>query len=614
MRAVRLECRRAFPDRRFAPIDPLLTAAERDLVHAQKKLLEDSRALLNDLVMLPEDLRALEEVARRLDELFLVVIVGEYNAGKSTFINCLLGESLLEVGDLPTTREVHVLTHGEVASSRQVEPGLMHHELPSPLLRDLNIVDTPGTNSMQRREQELTERFVPRADLVLFVTTLMRPYAASEHEFLQLIRDWGKKVLFVINHVDLAESREHIERVRGYVREQARPTIGDDPPIYAISAREALQRAESGDSAAGEAGARELGAGNEYPALEDYLTRTLADRERVVLKLRSPLETLRTVHARAKEALAERRRLVEGDRVAMDGILADVDEYEIRMTDELSRYQAQVDNILLQMERRAHRFLDDLVRLGNLLRLRDADVVENRFRNEVIADAPARIEEEIQALIDWLVRQNLSAWDRVRETLEARQEALRETARRTRALPAEYVYNREEIFRNLAGPVKRHLDSFDPREEASRVVGAVNEAIGRTFGMEALVVGLGAVLTAAFTSLTIDVTGVIGGTILVIAGLFLLPHRRGRLKREITTRIETLRSELAESIERCFRDQVGRYAEQLREVFVPERDAVRAQLERLEGAATELASLETRRTELMERIAASAPPAGAAED
>jgi small GTP-binding protein len=594
------------------PIDPLLTAAERDLVHAQKKLLEDSRALLRDLVMLPEDLRALEEVARRLDELFLVVIVGEYNAGKSTFINCLLGESLLEVGDLPTTREVHVLTYGEVASSRQVEPGLMHHELPSPLLRDLNIVDTPGTNSMQRREQELTERFVPRADLVLFVTTLMRPYAASEHEFLQLIRDWGKKVLFVVNHVDLAESREHIERVRGYVREQARPTIGDEPPIYAISAREALHRAESAD-AAGEAGERALGPGNEYGALEEYLTRTLGARERVVLKLRSPLETLRTVHARAKEALAERRRLVEGDRVAMDGILADVDEYEIRMTQELSRYQAQIDNILLQMERRAHRFLDDLVRLGNLLRLRDADVVENRFRNEVISDASARIEEEIQALIDWLVRQNLSAWDRVRETLEARQEALRETARRTRALPAEYVYNREEIFRNLAGPVKRHLDSFDPREEAARVVGAVNEAIGRTFGMEALVVGLGAVLTAAFTSLTIDVTGVIGGTILVIAGLFLLPHRRGRLKREITTRIETLRAELSESIERCFRDQVGRYATQLREVFVPERDAIRAQLETLESAATELASLESRRAELMERIAASAPAAGSDE-
>jgi len=541
--------------------------------------------------MLPEDREALAGVETAVDEMFLLVIVGEYNAGKSTLINALLGEPALEVGDLPTTREVHLLRHGEVRSSVQAEPGLLHHSLPADLLRDLCIVDTPGTNSMQRREQELAEHFVPRADLVLFLTTLLRPYTASEHDFLTYIRDWGKKILFVVNHADVAREPDQVERVRGYVTEQARQGLGEDSRVFVVSAREAMDGGSLGES-------------NEWPALERYLRETLSESERVRLKLISPLETLRTVLVRQREALAERRRLVDGDRVAMDRILADADDYEHRMGAELSRYQSSIENILLQLERRGHRFLDDLVRLGNLLRLRDADVVENRFRNEVVADTAARVEEEVNALIDWLVRENLAVWTRARQVLEERREALREAAERTRFVPKEAVYNREEIFRNLAGPVKRQLESFDARAEADRVVSAVNLAISRTLGV-GIGVGIGAVLTAAFTSLTIDVTGTIAGTLLVIAGLFLLPQRRARLKRELSTKIETLHVELADTIERSFRGEVRRYAGQLRDAFRPERDAAAARAESLTEADGRLAEIERRRAELAEAVEAA---------
>jgi small GTP-binding protein len=580
----------------------LLRAEERRLVDEQKELIREAERLLTELDMLPEDLRALEGIRQALDELFLLVVVGEYNAGKSTLINCLLGEEVLEAGDLPTTREVHLLRFGQVRSSHQVEPGLLQHQLPAELLRDLSIVDTPGTNSMQRREQELTERFVPRADLVLFLTSLVRPYAASESDFLRLIRSWGKKILFVVNHTDVARGADQIERVREYVREQARRELQEDPPIFAVSAREALERGDGAEGAAA------TSATNEYPALEAHLKSTLGNRERVRLKLLSPLRTMRTVLARQEEALAERLLLVQGDRVAMDGILTDVDRYETRMRAELSRYQAQIENVLLQMERRGHRFLDELVRIGNILRLRDTDVVENRFRNEVVADTAARIEEEVGALIDWLVRENLAAWDRANGALEERRAALHESAGKTRFVSRAYVYNREEIFRNLAGPVRRHLDAFEPRAEADRIVTAVNHAIARTLGVEALVVGVGAILTAAFTTLSLDVTGTIGGTILVFAGLFLLPHRRARLKRELTAKLETLRLELAESIEKCFGEEVRRYAEQLRSVFTPERDAARARVAGLEEAGERLGALERRRAGLEERVSSTWDP------
>lgn len=575
------------------PIDPLLNPRERELVHAQRALFDAARRRVADLDLIPDDVGALEVMRRQLDELFLLVVVGEFNAGKSTFLNGLLGSEVLEVGELPTTRQVHLLRHGPVESVRESEPGLLVHELPVELLEFLNVVDTPGTNSMQRQEQALTEAFVPRADLVFFITSLMRPYAASEHEFLELIRGWGKQIVFVVNQVDMASDADHVERVRRYVQEQVREALGEERPLYMISARAMSRPAADRPSQ------------DESAALEAYVTHTLRDRERVAIKLRAPLDSLLRVLGRQKEALSERRRLVQGDCAALAALLDEIEAYDARMLDELSRYQSQIANVLFQLERRGERFFDELVRLGNVLRLRNKDIVENRFRVEVIGNAPQVIESEVHALIDWLVRQNLAMWETADQALERRRQALREAAARARWMSPRFVYNREEIFTNLGQPVRRRLESFDARSEADAIVGAVNDALARTFGVQALVIGLGAVLTAAFTTLSIDVTGSIGLTLLALAGLFILPQRRGRLKRELAHKLESLRDELARTLEERFREQLHGYTKQLSEAFTPELASSRAHEERLQAADAHLEELEQTARDLLDDLAST---------
>ena len=77
----------------------------------------------------------------------------------------------------------------------------MVRQLPADILREINIVDTPGTNVVLERQQRLTEEYVPRADLVIFVMSADRPFAESEVNFLRYIRKWGKKIIFVVNKV-----------------------------------------------------------------------------------------------------------------------------------------------------------------------------------------------------------------------------------------------------------------------------------------------------------------------------------------------------------------------------------------------------------------------------
>lgn len=91
-------------------------------------------------------------------------------------------------------------------------------------------MDTPGTNALLEHHEVLTRTFLPRADLILFVTSADRPLTRSEAEFLRLIRDWGKKVVLVVNKADLL-SEEDREAVARYVAEGARAVLGRRCPF-----------------------------------------------------------------------------------------------------------------------------------------------------------------------------------------------------------------------------------------------------------------------------------------------------------------------------------------------------------------------------------------------
>ena len=188
-----------------------------------------------------DDLRRFREAREQLAGLFLLVIAGEFNSGKSSFINALLGEKVLPEGVTPTTDRINVLRHGAEIGEESIEAYLLERTHPAELLREINIVDTPGTNAIIRRHEELTRDFVPRSDLVLFVTSADRPFTESERAFLEQIREWGKKIVFVINKIDILSEAQDREQVIGFVRENATELLGQEPEVFPLSAKQALR-------------------------------------------------------------------------------------------------------------------------------------------------------------------------------------------------------------------------------------------------------------------------------------------------------------------------------------------------------------------------------------
>ena len=300
---------------------PLPTAAG-VLDEATRALLRDERTVLGRIRELlvgqgatAEPIEQLRQAELDLDEPFLLVIVGEFNAGKSAFINALLGEHGAARRRHAHHRRHHpcALRHARFVEHR--DGALLEVGYPLELLRDVAIVDTPGTNAILREHEEITSHFVPRADLVLFVTSADRPFTETERAFMQRIRDWGKKVVVVLNKVDLL-SEDQVDEQVGFVRDGVERLLGFRPAVFPVSARSALLARRPSDAAERARPARR----SRFEALENFVSHTLDERGRLELKLASPLGVAERVGRTFVMAAEEKLALLAGDMQLVEEI------------------------------------------------------------------------------------------------------------------------------------------------------------------------------------------------------------------------------------------------------------------------------------------------------
>jgi len=188
----------------------------------------------------------LDNLIASLKEPFVFVVVGEVNVGKSTFLNALFGQDFSSTGVVPTTGKILFFRHGDEHSVVPITPTLDEVYAPVDFLRDFHIVDTPGTNSVENEHQLITERFVPIADLVIFVFSAMNPWGASAWQFLEKVhREWMRHVVFVLQQSDL-RSPEEIEVITDYMGQLTRQRFGRDFPLFAVSAKKAFLARNAG--------------------------------------------------------------------------------------------------------------------------------------------------------------------------------------------------------------------------------------------------------------------------------------------------------------------------------------------------------------------------------
>ncbi len=541
-------------------------AAERQLADA-RHLIADLRDLLARLPAGDADLDALAASMRQLDDLFLIVIVGEFNAGKSAFINALLGERVFEEGVTPTTARIQLVRHGDVAGRDVDAGGHLVVSAPVEILRDLSIVDTPGTNAIVREHERLTRDFVPRADLVLFVTSADRPFTETERAFLDVIRDWGKKVVIVVNKMDILGADEERTQVLAFVRDAARQLLGLEPPQFPVSARRAW-RAKHGEPG------EWLPSG--FDALERFIGETLDDAERFRLKLANPIGVGDALARRYEAAASERLNLLADDLAAV----AETERQLALYAEDLARgfelRMGAVEKVLLEMETRGHAFIEDTLRMARVFDLLNRSRIQQEFERDVVGDAATEVDRRVSELIDWLVDQDFRQWQALSKRLGARERAHGDRTWLEGDV-AGFHAERTGLLNSIGREAQRVVETYDRREESRALADGARSAVAATAAMGASAIGLGAIVAAVASTAAVDITGALAAGLIGAIGLLIIPAKRRRARQELRDKVSALRERLAGALGKEFATARDRSTLRLADLLAPYSRFVRAE-------------------------------------
>ena len=568
-------------------VDP---AVQRLLRRESELLIELREALDREQI---EERRRIDDLLRGLDDLFTIVVVGEFNSGKSSVINTLFGEKLRIEGPVPVDDRISILRHTSheprVASRGSQRPRdseaatrdfVVEEHYPVEFLRNITLVDTPGTNSIIQRHQEITEDFIPRADLVLFVTSIDRPLSESERQFLQFIREWGKKVVFVLNKID-TKSDEELREVVDYLNTNIRTIFGFDPLIIPVSARTRAR----------------------FDELENYIFKVLSEKERVRLKLQAPLDTILSLTRRQQTLVESRRGILNADMAKIERITEQLNLAEKDLRSNFSQFTIRIDNLMMELERRGVDFLDRYIRIGHVMLLRNATRFREEFERQVFQQWEGSIDRTIQESVDWLVKENMKLWGGTVDAFQSRSELEVSSPDLVGRVGREFAYNREEVYSRIKGEAERRMGTYNVAIESRKLIDTAMQAVFQSVGLGAGALGLGYLVTSAFSSVAIDVTGLTAATMLLVTSFLILPYKRSKAKTEFRDRIEQLRSQLQEALSRESATEIERMIRHISSAFEPYRRFYSTETAKIEAFWQKLSAVETGARELSAEIA-----------
>jgi len=568
-------------------IGRILDDVRENLRQEERRLLGELRVLVLRLDAPPENQKALARSIAQLDELFLLVVVGEFNAGKSTVINALLGERVLDEGVTPTTSRIGVVRHGPGRGRAPSGGDFEIITLPLEILREINVVDTPGTNAVLRGHEALTREFVPRADLVVFVTSADHPFTESERAFLESIRAWGKKVVVAVNKIDILQKPEDITAVLEFVKEKVLALVGFRPVVFAVSARQALR-------AKIEANALLLPKSG-FPALEKFVTETLHETVRLRIKLLSPLEVGLKVLDDAERALQEKLAGLRVDTVHLEETLARLAQHRQELGRDVHLRLGEVDKAFRELEHRGLAFLHENLQVGRAASLLGRERLAADFEREVVAGLPRVVEKGLDDIVAFVGARETSHAQAITESL-AHREVLHAgrpiaplvAAPPSAAPPVKVPHDPKALLKEVRREAQRALDGSDLRRELLDLAeGGRRVVVGTAMALLGAL-ALGAAVVALATTPEARVTGSLAAAALAAGGLVLLPARRERARTGLRSRATALRERVTAGLATVFDRELEQGRQRLLESTAPYSQLVRSEGERLGALGGEL--------------------------
>lgn len=450
-----------------------------------------------------------DQLQKAVGEPFLFVVVGEVKAGKSSFINALLQakEPIVEVAPSPKTDKINQLLYDE--EERQVDINAYFRKiyLDKPILEEISIVDTPGTNTIIQHHQEITERFIPISDLIVFVLEAKNPYRQSIWDFFNLLNEnWRKKVIFVMQQKDLLDENDlniNIQGLKDHLKEKGITEL----EIFPTSAKMELDDQQNSG----------------FPDLRQWIQEHVTGGSRAILKISSLINTSMIIVESIDKGLEDRLEQYKADQAFRQKVSERIREEQQQSRKDVDILTENISNSFLNVCKKYEDEIRSTLSFWGLLKRSISSLFSkqsqlkewaNNFHTDLSKDLDealqARIETGVQGISKRIV--DLSEWVDVQirtsnTILTNDHEVFAHIAEKRKSI----ISSVEEEFRSLIESSNIAIRPVD-REISAALPGRVATGSGLAI--------VGVVMAAITKMMVFDITGgVLTGIGLLLAGI-----------------------------------------------------------------------------------------------
>jgi GTPase SAR1 family protein len=516
--------------------------------------------LAHDLRAPSETIRTLGELGTSLREPFLFVVVGEVKAGKSSLLNAIFGRDFCRVDVLPATDKVYLFKHGEEERDVPVSPQLVECHRSAPVLRDFNIVDTPGTNTIVAEHETITRQFLPLADLCIVVFSTANPWGASAWQFLQHVhRKWLKKVVFVLQQTDL-RSPDEVAKIIEHMDQTMLQKIGERCPLFPVSARCAWESKHTADPAK----RAELWERSGFGKLEGFINGTITEGT-------ARNDKLRSVCRSAQVILDEQGSQVRGAFQTLDRDLKKLEEIRASLREREEQSMRQTGGLLWTIaqnyertQRRGEDLLKQKLTFAKTLRLifggsgweksfqAELESKQRETATKAVADALELIEADLK-----------SVWKQLHDLMQ------RNFSDQT-GLPAlpDFAKQRTELLNKIELSLIERGDGEAFESQMQALFSETTNWLRVPVGVAAAG-GIGAVVAASLMKAAIlDITMTVAGLGAAVGTVVALT-KRSKILSEYSRQMSERRETMVRSIDDHLRHALKRFYQELEQTFQP---------------------------------------------
>lgn len=531
------------------------------------KIIEDTREILSQLHgnvkkhSNPELEEKLISAIDNLESLFLVVFVGEFSTGKSTIINAIIGEKTLDEGITPTTDKISIIKYGE-EKGVELKDGIATFTVNQKNLENLYIVDTPGTNVTIEQHEQITQNFIPRADIIFFTIGAERAVTGSESEYIKFLKDdWKKKIVFLLNKIDIASDDEEYNELIQHSTSELQRIFSIEPHIIPISAKRELDKSESLNSG--------------FDVLRKYLFETLSEDEKIRIKLNYSLDLSLKLAEETEISIEENLLKINKDIQKLNDFESRIEGMKEDLIENSGQFTERIRSRLLEFKNRGIEFIDNLIRFENILKLIRKEKIAKEFEQKVSLQTVKEIEKDLDDMVAWTESSSKNIID---SSIRFYRDSV-ETENANISTP--FLQHRMKLIDTVRSELESKKAQIDPKLLGSNLVDTARNAVASVLGVQVGSLALGATVVSAFSSFIVDITGILATLAIMATAFAILPKKRSNAMKEFSAKVDNLSTELITSIKSQFTRDMDNVKLQIVDSMSPLRNFYKAEEQKL---------------------------------